>query len=69
MSKKTRRTTTDSGERETGKQEYKRSLRALQVELVTLQRHFIGCGDKILVLLEGRDASGKDGTIKRIVQL
>jgi polyphosphate kinase 2 len=35
---------------------------------VTLQRHFIGCGDKILVLLEGRDASGKDGTIKRIVQ-
>jgi polyphosphate kinase 2 len=38
------------------------------VELVKLQRHFIECSDKILVLLEGRDASGKDGTIKRIVQ-
>jgi polyphosphate kinase 2 len=40
----------------------------LQVELVKLQRHFIGCGDKILVLLEGRDAAGKDGSIKRIVE-
>jgi len=38
------------------------------VELVTLQRYFIECSDKILVLLEGRDASGKDGTIKRIIQ-
>ena len=33
-----------------------------------LQRHFIGCSDKILVLLQGRDAAAKDGTIKRIVQ-
>jgi len=68
MSKKTKGTKAHSGEREAGKREYKRSLRALQVELVKLQRHFIGCDDKILVLLEGRDASGKDGTIKRIVQ-
>jgi len=50
------------------KQTYKDSLRKLQVELVKLQRHFIGCNDKILIILEGRDASGKDGTIKRIVQ-
>jgi polyphosphate kinase 2 (PPK2 family) len=35
---------------------------------VKLQRHFIGCHDKILVLLEGRDAAGKDGAIKRIVE-
>jgi polyphosphate kinase 2 len=47
---------------------YKESLRQLQVELVKLQRHFIKCNDKILIILEGRDASGKDGTIKRIVQ-
>lgn len=40
----------------------------LQVELVKLRRHFIGFGDKILVLLEGRDASGKGGSIKRIVE-
>lgn len=47
---------------------YKEDLRKLQAELVKLQRHFIKCDDKILVILEGRDASGKDGTIKRIVQ-
>ncbi len=50
------------------KKAYKVSLRTLQVELVKLQRHFIKCDDKILIILEGRDASGKDGTIKRIVQ-
>lgn len=49
------------------KEIYKDTLRKLQVELVKLQRHFIGCNDKILIILEGRDASGKDGTIKRIV--
>ncbi|CAN5672920.1 polyphosphate kinase 2 [soil metagenome] len=47
---------------------YQAQLHELQVELVKLQRHFIGCGDKILVLLEGRDAAGKDGSIKRIVE-
>ncbi len=47
---------------------YKEELRMLQVELVKLQQHFIKCNDKILIILEGRDASGKDGTIKRIVQ-
>ena len=50
------------------KKEYKATLRGLQIELVKLQRHFIGHDDKILVLLEGRDAAGKDGTIKRIVE-
>jgi polyphosphate kinase 2 len=47
---------------------YKHSLRQLQVELVKLQRHFIKCDEKILIILEGRDASGKDGTIKRIIE-
>jgi polyphosphate kinase 2 len=50
------------------KKAYKDELRQLQVELVKLQQHFIKCNDKILIILEGRDASGKDGTIKRIVQ-
>ncbi|MFM0412634.1 MULTISPECIES: polyphosphate kinase 2 [Paraburkholderia] len=48
--------------------EYETELRRLQVELVKLQRHFIRCRDRILVLLEGRDAAGKDGAIKRIVE-
>ena len=50
------------------REDYDAQLHILQVELVKLQRHFIGCKDKILVLLEGRDASGKDGNIKRIVE-
>ena len=44
------------------------ALRAAQIELVKLQHHAIEAGLKILVILEGRDAAGKDGTIKRIVQ-
>jgi polyphosphate kinase 2 len=47
---------------------YKVSLRKLQIELVKVQRHVIKHGHKVLVIFEGRDASGKDGTIKRIVQ-
>ena len=50
------------------REDYDAQLHILQVELVKLQRHFIGCKDKILVLLEGRDAAGKDGNIKRIVE-
>lgn len=46
----------------------KADLKAAQIELVKLQRHVIEAGEKILVIFEGRDASGKDGTIKRIVQ-
>src|SRR3974390_747938 len=47
---------------------YKASLRDLQIELVKVQKHIIKHGHKVLVIFEGRDASGKDGTIKRIVQ-
>ncbi|BBP03031.1 polyphosphate kinase [Sulfuriferula plumbiphila] len=50
------------------KKSYKDSLHKLQIELVKLQRHFIQCDDKILIIFEGRDAAGKDGTIKRIVE-
>lgn len=50
------------------KQDYRAALHVLQIELVKLQKHFIRCNDKILVLIEGRDAAGKDGVIKRIVQ-
>lgn len=45
---------------------YRKALRALQVELAKLQRHYIAEDQKILVLMEGRDAAGKDGVIKRI---
>jgi len=47
---------------------YRAALRELQVELVKIQRHVIRHGHRVLVIFEGRDASGKDGVIKRIVE-
>jgi len=51
-----------------GKSAYKKELRRLQIELVKLQRHIISYNHRILIIFEGRDASGKDGVIKRITQ-
>ncbi len=47
---------------------YEATLHHLQVELVKLQRHVIERGQRVLVIFEGRDTAGKDGTIKRIVE-
>jgi polyphosphate kinase len=46
--------------------EYDAQLRLLQIELVKLQRQIIAGGLRLLVILEGRDTAGKDGTIKTI---
>jgi len=46
--------------------DYHAALLPLQIELVKLQREIIADGRKILVIVEGRDAAGKDGTIKAI---
>lgn len=43
-------------------------MRRLQIELVKLQRHVIASRDKILLVIEGRDAAGKDDVIKHFVQ-
>jgi polyphosphate kinase 2 len=50
------------------KKDYKEILHGLQVELVKLQKHIIENNFQILIILEGRDAAGKDGAIKRITQ-
>ena len=68
MSKKSEDMKSSAHAESISKKSYHDSLHKLQIELVKLQRHFIKCNDKILIILEGRDASGKDGTIKRIVQ-
>ena len=47
---------------------YRSTLRQLQIELVRFQRELIASGLKVLVIFEGRDSSGKDGTIKRVIQ-
>lgn len=46
----------------------KEILHELYVELVKLQKEVIASGLKLLVILEGRDAAGKDGTIKIITK-
>ena len=47
---------------------YEADLRLLQIELVKLQRHLIQKGKRLLVIFEGRDAAGKDGSIKSITE-
>jgi polyphosphate kinase 2 len=49
-------------------QHYTHALYELQVELVKLQRELIADGTRVLVILEGRDAAGKDGAIKRLTE-
>jgi polyphosphate kinase 2 len=50
------------------KKAYEAELRRLQIALVESQARLIAEGRKVLVLFEGRDAAGKDGAIKRIVE-
>lgn len=45
--------------------EYEEELRLLQAELVNLQNWIQKTGKKVAIIFEGRDASGKGGTIKR----
>lgn len=49
------------------KKKNKKILHELFIELVKLQKEVIASYIKLLVILEGRDAAGKDGTIKRII--
>jgi len=47
---------------------YFRELFRLQAELVKLQDWVVHTGHKVVIVFEGRDAAGKGGAIKRIVQ-
>jgi polyphosphate kinase 2 len=51
-----------------GQAEKEKSLRPYQVELLKLQRHLESEKTPMIVLLEGRDASGKGGTLRRITR-
>jgi polyphosphate kinase 2 len=50
------------------KLEEKPDLHAAQIQLFQLQRQLIETEQQVLVILEGRDAAGKDGTIKRMTK-
>ncbi|MDP3855050.1 polyphosphate kinase 2 [Phenylobacterium sp.] len=48
--------------------DYETELAALQLALVRYQQAAIESGDKVLIIFEGRDAAGKDGAIKRMIE-
>jgi len=50
------------------KKTYKETLHDLQVELVKFQKEVIVKELKVCVIFEGRDAAGKDSTIKRFIE-
>jgi polyphosphate kinase 2 len=50
------------------KKAYKAELHALQIALVESQARLIAQGRKVLILFEGRDTAGKDGSIKRVTE-
>ena len=47
---------------------YKHQLATLQLALLKMQQAHMRTGERVVVVLEGRDAAGKDGTIKRITE-
>ncbi len=50
------------------KLKYEKELRQLQIELLKFQNHVKETGLKVLIIIEGRDASGKGGVIKRLTE-
>ncbi len=48
--------------------DYESALAALQLALVYAQAAAMASGERICVVLEGRDAAGKDGVIKRLTE-
>jgi polyphosphate kinase len=62
-----------SGEKESGagkmsEADFLKALEPLQAQLVTTQQWLMETGQKVLIIFEGRDAAGKDGTIKRMTE-
>src|SRR6478736_5079763 len=50
------------------RKEYEKELRKLQTELCRLQEWVVHKGLRVIVVFEGRDAAGKGGTIKAIME-
>ena len=50
------------------REEYETSKQQLQIELLKMQNWVKETGQRIVILCEGRDAAGKGGTIKRMME-
>ena len=48
--------------------QYRKEKRRLQLELLKLQEWVVNTNQRILIVLEGRDAAGKGSTIKRFIE-
>ncbi|MEJ2143148.1 MAG: polyphosphate kinase 2 [Gammaproteobacteria bacterium] len=48
--------------------EYEKLKQGLQIELLKMQNWVKDTGQRIVILFEGRDAAGKGGTIKRLME-
>jgi polyphosphate kinase 2 len=58
----------DESSSKMGRKEYEKELRKLQTELCRLQEWVVHKGLRIVIVFEGRDAAGKGGTIKAIME-
>src|SRR3569833_2389612 len=47
---------------------YKAELERRQLALVHWQQHAMKSGEKVLIIFEGRDAAGKDGSIRALTE-
>ncbi len=50
------------------RREYEKTKKELQIELLKMQNWVRETGQRIVILFEGRDAAGKGGTIKRMME-
>src|SRR5262245_21928918 len=50
------------------RKEYEKEMRKLQTELCKLQQWVVYSGARVIIIFEGRDAAGKGGTIKAIME-
>ena len=50
------------------KKAYEKELLRLQAELVAMQQWVVESGERLVIVMEGRDAAGKGSAIKRITQ-
>src|SRR5262249_3341421 len=58
----------DEAPRRMKRKQYEKELRKLQIELCRLQDWVVHKGLRVIVIFEGRDAAGKGGTIKAIME-
>ena len=65
---KTKTNRTNSANERVKKKLYEAELKRLQIELVEMQQWVTAVGARVLVIFEGRDAAGKGGAIKRVMQ-